>query len=130
MDVSANYEEKQLVIHVTPEETAVIHAGRVVVDRHSALGVAANIEIRPLVDINPNYRPLPDSDMLAMSRRHILASEALILANHQIIIYVPRESVSLSNATEELITYPRLQGTEKIVPPGGIRIEFSGPESV
>jgi len=124
MEFQLDSEKDQIIITLSHDECIEVGSGQTLTDRGNPYDPLAKIDVRPLSDIDPTYRPLPLSDMRFLSRLGSVSCRAVVLGNNDIIVYVPEDLARSAYVAAEDITYPNIDGSEEVIPQGGIRIEF------
>lgn len=117
-------EADMVIVSLTGDECMVLVNGGTVTDRNNPFDPSAKVDVRQLADIDPDYRPKTISDPNFLKQLGNTICRAVVLGNSDIIIYVPREVVVMSNISAEVIRVANITGDPSVIPSGGIRAEF------
>lgn len=128
-----------LVIALTHQETCTLNTGTSIHDRLNPLWSEAKVEVRPLVDIDPEYRPAEVGSREFEDRLSRMGCVAEIFSNLDVTVSVPPEVSSYALIAAEAI--PRssvvtlVEGAQRenlvnSLPENGVMIRFDGRTNV
>lgn len=124
MESSLDKQSDKVTISLTGDECLVLLDGGTITDRNNPFDPSAKVDIRQLTDVDPSYVPLTIAHPEFLKQLGGTTCRATVLGNSDIIVYVPREVVAMSNIVAEEIRAEVITGDPLMVPKGGIRVTF------
>ena len=124
MQVELNQQTDAVTITLSEQEARDIVGGAILAGPHNPYSPDAKVEVRPLSEIDPSYRHLPATSMLAMSRLREVACRAVMFSNNDLIVYVPEDLAESPMIDEAYIPSASVQAPPHVAPAGGIHVIF------